>query len=49
MATAALPVSLGPLLRSQDGEHYTFALPEVAQIEFVLSELRNSDIKVEDK
>jgi ABC-2 type transport system ATP-binding protein len=48
LATAALPSSLTPLLRSQDEGHYTFALPEVAQIEFVLSELRNADIKVED-
>lgn len=48
LATAALPPSLTPLLRSQDEGHYTFALTEVAQIEFVLSELRNADIKVED-
>ena len=48
LATSSLPASLTPLLRSQDEGHYTFALPEVAQIEFVLSELRNADIKVED-
>jgi ABC-2 type transport system ATP-binding protein len=48
LATAALPASLVPLLRSQEEEHYTFALPEVAQIEYVLSELRNAAIKVED-
>ena len=48
LATNALPASLTPMLRSQDEGHYTFALPEVAQIEFVLSELRNADIKVED-
>jgi ABC-2 type transport system ATP-binding protein len=48
MAASSLPATLTPLLRSQDEGHYTFALPEVAQIEFVLSELRNADIKVED-
>jgi ABC-2 type transport system ATP-binding protein len=48
LAATSLPASLTPLLRSQDEGHYTFALPEVAQIEFVLSELRNADIKVED-
>lgn len=48
LATTTLPLSLTSLLRSQDEGHYTFALPEVAQIEFVLSELRNADIKVED-
>lgn len=48
LAATSLPASLTPLLRSRDEGHYTFALPEVAQIEFVLSELRNADIKVED-
>jgi ABC-2 type transport system ATP-binding protein len=48
LAAATLPASLTPLLRSQDEGHCTFALPEVAQIEFVLSELRNAGIKVED-
>ena len=48
LTTSSLPASLTPLLRWQDEGHYTFALAEVAQIEFVLSELRNADIKVED-
>jgi ABC-2 type transport system ATP-binding protein len=48
LTATTLPASLTSLLRSQDEGHYTFALPEVAQIEFVLSELRNADIKVED-
>jgi ABC-2 type transport system ATP-binding protein len=48
LAATTLPASLTSLLRSQDEGHYTFALPEVAQIEFVLSELRNAGIKVED-
>jgi len=47
-SSSSLPASLTSLLRSQDEGHFTFALPEVAQIEFVLSELRNADIKVED-
>ena len=36
------------LVKAQDGEHTTFAVADVAHIEFVLSELRNAGIKVED-
>jgi ABC-2 type transport system ATP-binding protein len=45
---AAIPPSLAPLVKAQDGEHTTFAVADVAQIEFVLSELRSAGIKVED-
>ena len=45
---AAIPPSLAPLVKAQDGEHTTFAVADVAQVEFVLSELRNAGIKVED-
>lgn len=44
----ALPSALMPLLRNQEGENYTFALNDVAQIEYVLAGLRNAAIKVED-
>jgi ABC-2 type transport system ATP-binding protein len=47
-AAAATPPSLVSLVKAQDGEHTTFAVADVAQIEFVLSELRNAGIKVED-
>jgi ABC-2 type transport system ATP-binding protein len=47
-AAAAIPPSLVSLVKAQDGEHTTFAVADVAQIEFVLSELRNAGIKVED-
>ncbi len=48
LASAQLPESLAALLRAQDGEHYTLALADVAQIEFVLAGLRQAGIKVED-
>jgi ABC-2 type transport system ATP-binding protein len=47
-AAPAIPPSLAPLVKGQDGEHTTFSVADVAQIEFVLSELRNAGIKVED-
>jgi ABC-2 type transport system ATP-binding protein len=47
-AAAVIPPSLTSLVKAQDGEHTTFAVADVAQIEFVLSELRNAGIKVED-
>jgi ABC-2 type transport system ATP-binding protein len=43
-----IPPSLAPLVKTQDGEHTTFAVADVAQVEFVLSELRSAGIKVED-
>ena len=43
-----LPESLTPLLRSVDGEHYMLALTDMPQIEYVLSELRNAHVVVED-
>ncbi len=45
---ASLPSSLASLLRNEeDGEH-VLALSDVAQIEFVLAELRSANIAVED-
>jgi len=45
---ATIPPSLASLVKAQDGEHTTFAVADVAQIEFVLSELRSAGIRVED-
>ncbi|NOU25857.1 MAG: ABC transporter ATP-binding protein [Methylotenera sp.] len=43
-----LPVSIQALLKNKDNGIYTFALNDMAQIEFVLSSLRAADIKVID-
>jgi len=43
-----LPPSLAPLFRSQEGDVYTLALDEAAQVEFVLAELRGAGVRVED-
>ena len=43
-----LPESLTPLLRGIDGEYYMLALTDMPQIEYVLSELRNAHVVVED-
>lgn len=43
-----LPVSLLPLLRAEEDGLFTLALSDVSQVEFVLAELRNAAIKVED-
>jgi ABC-2 type transport system ATP-binding protein len=43
-----LPVAIQTLLRSQDKGVFTFALSDMAQIEFVLSALRAANIKVID-
>jgi ABC-2 type transport system ATP-binding protein len=48
LSTTGVPASLLPLLKSQEGEYATFALADVGQIEFVLSELRIAGIRVED-
>ncbi|OIR04887.1 daunorubicin/doxorubicin resistance ATP-binding protein DrrA [mine drainage metagenome] len=43
-----LPASIQPLLRSQEKGAFTFALHDMVQIEFVLSALREANIKVID-
>jgi ABC-2 type transport system ATP-binding protein len=54
LRAAQLPLSLKPLLCTQGNDHdkdlgeYTLALSEVTQIEFILAELRNASITVED-
>lgn len=48
LAPVALPPSLKSLQRGQDGDTFTLALNEAAQVEFVLAELRSAGIKVED-
>jgi ABC-2 type transport system ATP-binding protein len=48
LAEKRLPESLTPLLRHVDGDSYMLALSELTQIEFVLSELRNAHVMVED-
>jgi ABC-2 type transport system ATP-binding protein len=45
---ARLPESLTPLLRSGDGDRFTLALNDVADLETVLGALRLEGIKVED-
>jgi len=45
---ARLPESLAPLLRSGDGDRFTLALNDVADLETVLGALRLEGIKVED-
>jgi len=48
LSAEVIPVILQPLLKSQDQNSFTFALTEVSQIEYVLSELKKADILVED-
>ncbi len=45
---ARLPLSLTHMLRGQEGDSFTLALSEAAQVEFVLAELRSAGIGVED-
>jgi ABC-2 type transport system ATP-binding protein len=45
---ASLPVTLLPMLRTQENGLYTLALSDVTQVEFVLAELRNAAVRVED-
>jgi len=45
---AMLPHGLEPLVRSMDGDIYTLALSEIAQIEQVLAELRSANVNVDD-
>ena len=44
----SLPANIQALVRNQDRGIFTFALTDMAQIEFVLSALRNANIKVID-
>lgn len=44
----SLPANIQGLLRGQERGIYTFALSDMAQIEFVLSALRTANIKVQD-
>jgi ABC-2 type transport system ATP-binding protein len=46
--SAALPESLRPLLRHEEGNEYMLTLTEVAQVERVLSQIREASIVVED-
>lgn len=48
LSPSRLPDTLAGLLRAQEGDRYTFALTDVAQVEFVLAELRNAAVQVED-
>lgn len=45
---ARLPPSLTHMLRGQEGDSFTLALSEAAQVEFVLAELRSAGIGIED-
>ena len=44
----ALPTSLLPMLKNGENGVFTFALTDLSQVEFALSELRNANIVVED-
>lgn len=46
--SAALPEVLRPLLRHEEAYEYMLALTEVTQVEYVLAEIRQSNIVVED-
>jgi ABC-2 type transport system ATP-binding protein len=46
--SAALPGSLTDLIRLQEKHNYTLSLQSVNQVEYVLAELRNANILVED-
>ncbi|HSH97328.1 MAG: ABC transporter ATP-binding protein [Methylophilaceae bacterium] len=48
LSSEAMPALLQPLLKSQDQNSFIFALTEVSQIEYVLSELKKANITVED-
>lgn len=43
-----IPDSLRPLIKSEEKLDYTLALNEVAQVEFVLTELRAANVAIED-
>lgn len=43
-----LPERLAAMVKSRDGDRYTFALTEVTQIEPILAELRNANLHVAD-
>ncbi len=48
LAPSHLPSTLHPMLRANEGDIWTLALSEAAQIEFVLAELRAADVRIED-
>lgn len=48
LGDVSLPSNIQALVRNQDRGIFTFALTDMAQIEFVLSALRNANIKVID-
>ena len=48
LAPARLPSSLTRMLRGQEGDSFTLALNEAAEVEFVLAELRAAGVRVED-
>jgi ABC-2 type transport system ATP-binding protein len=43
-----LPTSLLPMLKSGENGVFTLALTELNQVEFALSELRKTNVKVDD-
>ena len=44
----ALPASLKDMVRQQEQQDYTLSLNTIAQVEYVLAELRNANVAVED-
>jgi len=48
LAKNQLPNSLQAMVKSNEGETYTFALTEMSQVEFVLGELRKANVVEED-
>ncbi|MFZ9641858.1 MAG: ABC transporter ATP-binding protein [Candidatus Methylopumilus sp.] len=45
---SALPASLKDMVRQQEQQDYTLSLNTIAQVEYVLAELRNANVAVED-
>jgi ABC-2 type transport system ATP-binding protein len=48
LGAANLPTSLLPMLKSGENGVFTLSLTELSQVEFALSELRKTNVKVED-
>ncbi len=44
----ALPTTLKAMLRHQEQQEYMLGLNEITQVEYVLSELRNANVSIED-
>jgi ABC-2 type transport system ATP-binding protein len=48
LGESILPMTLNAMIRSHENGEYMLALSEVTQVEYILSELRNANVTVED-